>query len=103
MSAKRIDDNQRAIVDGLRSVGATVQSLASLGKGAPDILCGHRGRNYLFEVKNELQPPSKRRLTDAEESWHQNWRGSVYVIQNFSEALEILTSQSKLESVEGRR
>lgn len=89
---KRIDDNQNEIVKGLRQIGASVQSLASLGKGAPDILCGHRGRNYLFEVKNPAMKPSQRRLTIAEEAWHENWRGQVYVIHNFSEALEVLTS-----------
>lgn len=90
---KRVDDNHRTIVDGLRGLGATVQSLASIGKGAPDILCGHRGRNFLFEIKNPGMPPSKRRLTIAEEVWHQQWRGSVYVIENLSEAIEVLTSK----------
>ena len=90
---KRIDANHRDIVRGLRDLGATVQSLAALGKGAPDILCGHRGRNYLFEVKNENQPPSKRKLTIAEEVWHEQWRGSVHVINNLSEAIDILTAK----------
>lgn len=91
--AKRIDDNQTEIVKGLRDIGATVQSLAPLGKGAPDLLCGHRGRNFLFEVKNPSQPPSKRKLTDAETEWHQNWRGSVHTILNFGDALEIITRE----------
>lgn len=91
---KRVDDNHVEIVKALREIGATVQSLAALGKGAPDILCGHRGHNYLFEVKNPGMPPSKRKLTIAEEAWHENWRGSVHFIENFSEALEILTSNT---------
>ena len=90
---KRVDNNHAEIVKGLRQIGATVQSLAALGKGVPDILVGHRGRNYIFEIKNHLQPPSKRKLTIAEEAWHENWRGSVHIILNFSEALEIITSR----------
>jgi hypothetical protein len=90
--SKRVDQNHKSIVDSLRSIGATVQSLAAIGKGAPDILCGHRGRNYLFEVKNPGMPPSKRKLTIAEQDWHERWNGSVHTIENFSEALEILTS-----------
>ena len=91
--SKRVDLNHRSIVQGLRDIGASVQSLAALGKGAPDVLCGFRGRNVLFEIKNPAQPPSKRKLTVAEEVWHENWKGQVYVIHDFSEALEILTSQ----------
>jgi hypothetical protein len=94
--SKRVDANHSEIVRGLREIGATVQSLAALGKGAPDLLCGHRGRNYLFEIKNPLQPPSKRKLTDAEKDWHERWRGSVHTILNFSEALEIITSRAEI-------
>lgn len=89
---KRVDQNHREIVRCLRDLGASVQSLAALGKGAPDILCGHRGRNYLFEIKNPSMKPSQRKLTVAEEVWHGQWKGQVFVIHNFSEALEILTS-----------
>jgi hypothetical protein len=85
--AKRIDDNHKSIVDGLRAVGATVQSLAALGKGAPDILCGFRNQNWTFEIKNPLMPPSKRKLTEAEEDWHDQWKGQVSVIETLDEAL----------------
>ena len=88
--SKRIDLNQKSIVDGLRACGVSVQSLAALGKGVPDILCGHRGRNLVFEVKNPLQPPSKRKLTFAEEEWHDSWRGQVAVIETLEDALKIL-------------
>jgi hypothetical protein len=93
--SKRIDANHGDIVRGLRAVGATVQSLAALGKGAPDIACGHRGQNYLFEIKNPAQPPSKRRLTIAEEVWHSQWKGQVSVIESLDDALKTIGATSE--------
>ena len=52
--AAKIDANQTEIVKALRQVGASVQSLASTGKGCPDLLVGFRGVNWLLEVKAKL-------------------------------------------------
>jgi hypothetical protein len=91
---KRIDANQPLLVKSLRDLGASVQSLADLGKGVPDLLIGFQGRNYLFEVKDWKQPPSKRRLTPDEKTWHELWRGNVYVIETLTDALKIITEPS---------
>lgn len=40
--AARTDANQTAIVEALRKCGASVQSLAAVGKGVPDLLVGLR-------------------------------------------------------------
>lgn len=93
LSPKRIDDNHQSIVEGLRDIGATVQSLAALGKGAPDILVGYRFKNYAFEIKNPTQPLSKRKLTDAEQSWHILWRGQVEVITSLDQALRAIGAE----------
>jgi hypothetical protein len=90
---KKIDANQSSIVRQLRQAGATVQSLADLGKGCPDLLVGYRGRNWLMEVKDWKQPPSKRRLTPAEKLWHQTWQGQVAVVETFNEALAVITGK----------
>ncbi len=87
---KKIDANHSRIVKELRQIGATVQSLADLGKGVPDILVAWRGTNYLFEIKDWKQPPSKRRLTPDEKKWHQLWQGQVAVVETSSEALRIM-------------
>ena len=75
--AARIDDNQRAIIKALEAVGATVQSLASVGRGCPDLLVGFRSQKFLFEVKDGNKPPSRRALTPDEEAWHGWWQGGV--------------------------
>ena len=95
MARKSIDRNQPEIVKALRGIGATVQSLADLGKGAPDLLVGFFGRNVLFEIKDWKQPPSRRRLTPDEKEWHDMWRGQVTVVETFEEALAVLQASKQ--------
>jgi hypothetical protein len=84
----KVDANQSAIVDALRSVGASVQSLSAVGNGVPDLLVGFRGQTHLFEVKDGSKPPSARKLTPDQQEWHRNWRGAdVYVVTSIRDAL----------------
>lgn len=88
--AARIDANQPAIVQGLRKAGCTVQSLAAIGKGCPDIIVGLRGVNYLMEIKDGDKVPSQRKLTPDEKEWIEKWRGQVAVVNSLEEALKII-------------
>lgn len=88
--AARTDANQSDIVSDLRTVGCSVQSLAMVGQGVPDILVGFRGQNYLFEIKDGNKPPSARRLTSDEDTWHLRWDGQVNVIECTEDALRVL-------------
>lgn len=85
--AARIDANQNEIVQALRTLGATVQILAEVGKGCPDLLVGFRGKNHLLEIKDGRKPPSARKLTRDQVQWHFKWRGSVNVVKDIDEAL----------------
>ena len=67
-----------------------MQSLASVGKGCPDLLVGRNGQNYLIEVKDGSRRPSERRLTEDQQEWHQEWRGQVAVAESAEEALRLL-------------
>ena len=86
----RTDANQAAIVKALRKAGASVQSLASVGDGCPDLLVAYRERVFLVEVKDANQPPSKRKLTPEEKWWHETWRSRVYIVESVEEALDII-------------
>lgn len=88
--AAKIDSNHRDIVDALRNVGASVQSLAAVGQGVTDVLVGFRGVNYLMEIKDGKKPPSARKLTPAQHKWHAAWRGDVRVVKNIQEALMVI-------------
>lgn len=90
MTRGRTDDNQTAIMEALRRVGARVQDLSQVGKGCPDLLVGFRGVNYLLEVKDSAQPPNRRQLTKVEAIWHEHWRGTVAVVESVVDALRTI-------------
>lgn len=87
----RVDDNQPEIVRALRKVGATVESMANLGCGLPDILVGFQGETHLMEIKDGAKPPSKRKLTKDEEKFFGNWRGgSLSVVESIEDAMAVI-------------
>lgn len=88
--AGRVDRNQREIVHALRAAGATVQSLASVGKGVPDILIGLEGVNLLAEIKDGAKSKSRRKLTWDELSFHRTWKGQVAIIESIEDALDLV-------------
>ena len=80
MSAKRTDSNQREVVQAFRELGATVRSIHTVGDGVPDLIVGVHGHTLLVEVKDGAKPASKRRLTPAEQKFHDEWRGGELLI-----------------------
>ena len=89
----RVDDNQKAIAEGLRAAGASVQFLHAVGKGCPDLLVGFKNKNFLFEVKNLAALRGKAQagqLTAHEKIWHSAWRGQVAVVTTLQQALDVL-------------
>lgn len=84
--AARTDRNQAEIVEALRRCGASVQSLASVGGGVPDLLVGFKGQTLLIEVKDGQKPPSGRELTQDQAEWFFDWQGApVWVITDVSQ------------------
>ena len=68
--AAKVDGNHSEIVAEFRRLGASVQSLAAVGKGVPDLLVGYQARNILVEVK---MPKGK--LTPDQQAWFSAWLG----------------------------
>ena len=97
---KRVDANQPSITKLLREMGASVQPIHEIGHGAPDLLVGFRGSNYLFELKDPDKPPSARKLTEDEETWHLKWYGQVATVMTFYDIVEILKKKHP-EEVQG--
>ena len=89
--AARTDANHEEIVKALRAVGATVQSLAAVGHGVPDLLVGYQGKTILMEVKDGTKSPSKRQLTEDQVKWIDAWTGgSVFIVDNVEAAWNAL-------------
>jgi len=91
MRAARIDANHEQVVLALRTAGATVQSLAAVGQGVPDLLVGFQGKTLLMEIKDGNKTPSERRLTEPQLKWHGAWRGGpLAVVDGVDAALRML-------------
>jgi len=91
MRASRIDANHEQVVSALRAAGASVQSLAGVGKGVPDLLVGFQGKTLLMEVKDGKKTPSERRLTEDQIRWHGAWNGGpLAVVDGVDAALRML-------------
>ena len=94
--AAKVDVGQAAIVEALRGIGCTVQSLAAVGSGCPDLVVGFRGRNLLLEVK---APPGPRggkskdgqALGVAQVRWALAWRGQSAVVTCAAHAIVVVT------------
>lgn len=88
--AAKVDANQEQIVSALRAAGISVVSLASLGRGVPDILAAKEGEAWLIEIKGP-----KGTLTPDQMAWISNWRGVVHVIRTPDEALRLVGALSE--------
>jgi hypothetical protein len=84
-SYHRLDANHRAIVEGLRERGVSVEL-----KGPLDVLCGFRGRNYLLEVKT-----ARGKVRRSQEGFLQSWKGQAAIVRNLEEALREIGCEVK--------
>jgi hypothetical protein len=86
-TAAKIDANQPEIVEALRAVGVSVQSMAEIGGGCPDLLCGVDGPDgcvFIIEIKVPGEG-----LNPRQKSWHAAWRGPAHVAYSVEQALAI--------------
>ena len=99
--AAKVDNNQSAIVQALRSAGCTVLHLHSVGMGAPDLLVGFRGANYLIEVKS-LRTRKKPHLLEAQKRWHESWKGQAAVVTSPWEAIKVVLGRTRISHDEAK-
>lgn len=86
----RIDRNQTDIVKLFKAAGYSVQSLAQLGNGVPDLLLGRNGVNHLVEIKDGEKPASRQQLTADQSEWTWRWKGKVRLITSKEDAIEMI-------------
>jgi len=85
MRYARIDKNHNEIVDALRAVGVSVQSLASIGHGCPDLVAAKGSMTWMIEVKG-----AKGKLTDDQIKFIDAWRGTVHIVRTVNDALQLV-------------
>jgi hypothetical protein len=97
--AKKVDINQKAVVDAFRKLGASVALLHQVGAGFPDLLVGFAGENLLVEVKE-----GKKTLRKNQQDWADAWKGGpVTVVHNVDEVVALLyRAQQTMRSKRGK-
>jgi hypothetical protein len=94
---KKSDANQPELVKQIRMLPQTTVFVTStVGGGFPDIIVGHRGKNYLMEIKRSDGYPSDRKLTDDELSFFESWKGQVDVVSTIEEVVQVLNRGVRL-------
>lgn len=86
--ARKVDTNQKHLVNQLRKLGMSVAVTSSLGDGFPDLAIGWQGKTHLLEVKNPNLPPSRRKLTPDEQTFFSTWKGSVHKVETIDDILK---------------
>ena len=90
----KVDSNHGAIVNELRALGMSVQSLAKVANGAPDIAVGYAGVNLLVEIKVE-----GKKLNAEEIEWHATWLGQVATVTNSKQVVEVMETELKRRGI----
>lgn len=82
----KIDESQKLLVPFLRAHGASFQSMAPLGKKAPDGIVGYHHVDCLVEFKTGKEEPTAGQVT-----WHREWRGAkVRVLRTEADCVALL-------------
>jgi len=92
----RRDGNQAEFCEDMHTIGATAVDLSSIGGGCPDVLVGWYAINWLFELKNPDQPPSKRRPRKTQVEFKHNWKGQYLLVETSEDAMQAMGVPRKL-------
>ena len=89
--AARLDGNQSVIVRALLDAGCSVQSLAMVGCGCPDLLVWSPvGRYILMEIKDPTQDPNKRQLRHSQRMFIKWWQCPIVIVETTEQALRAI-------------
>ena len=90
--AAHIDLNQPAIVAALLAAHCSVQSLAAVGCGVPDLLVWspYTRELHLLEVKNPERLRGNDPIAQSQRQFMKAWKGPVSIVETVSEALAVV-------------
>ncbi len=86
--AAKVDGNHELIASCFLAAGFSVQSLAAVGGGCPDLLVAGPLNTFVVEVKDPQQ--GKTRFTPAQKKWHANWKGRAHLVETVEQALLLI-------------
>ena len=88
--AAKVDGNHRLVVAAFKALGCSVQSLAAVGKGVPDLLVGFAGLNHLVEVKDGRKVKSARKQTPLQVVWASTWRAPRHLVESVDDVQRLV-------------
>ena len=86
----RTDENEKHIVKALRKLGYSVQTRMD------DILVGHKGKNYWFEIKDPKHVSKKTGLInesakkEGQKKLEKEWKGQYLIVSSLEAILEAI-------------
>lgn len=87
----RVDANQRSIVGLFRAMGALVQPTHMVGSGFPDLLICYHGTLALIEIKDGEKAKSRRKLTQFEVDWQEEWKEApIYIVEGDEDVMRVV-------------
>lgn len=87
----RTDANHAEIVAAFRQAGASVYDASPMGKGFPDLIVGHHGKNHLVEIKNPQSSYGRAGLSKRQADFAATWAGApVMIIRTVEEGLKLI-------------
>jgi hypothetical protein len=81
----KVDANHPEIVAAFRKLGASVLSLANLGRGVPDLLVAWCGVTMLVEVK-----APKGKETEDQIQFFEGWQGQIFIVRDTEGVLTVV-------------
>lgn len=88
---RKVDDNQRALVNALRAFGCSVEAIQG-ATGTPDLIVGIFGVTELVEVKPASNLKARSQLRGTQAEWHARWKGRKPVtIRTMDDALALVS------------
>lgn len=82
--AKRVDKNQKDIVEQLRKLGYNVEYTYMIGNGFPDVVISF---NELFTLPIEIKSKGGK-LTKDEENFHKRYKGYIITAYNLEDVIK---------------
>ena len=83
--AARVDSNHTEVVKVFKQLGCSVLSLASLGKGVPDLLVATHGITWLVEIK-----AGKGKENALQTAWGVSWQGSRALVRDTADVESVV-------------
>ena len=94
MRGKRVDENQKAILDDLKRLHINYFVASDVGAGFPDIVIGFRGINWFIEIKTETGKQTKSQI-----KFEKEWQGQYAICRSTEQVLEVIGAKTEIENI----